>query len=451
MCSGNPVTPPAYGGGHGGVLDPGAGGADVAGRRRPRRVPCRARGCGGGGAVADGMAAGVPRPAGGARGSCVRRSCPSRSTPRRPGDRRVPRPTTRSGRRRWPRRRRCRRRSTPGELTVEQLDVLRHAARSLDAGQRARLLDDASLPVIAVAASPEEFRRVVRQRVRSLLRDDGVGRLEQQRRDVSLRSWVDGGSGMVRFTGQLDPETGTRFLNRIRLKAEELFHDRVPDTCPTDPQLRQAHLSALALVALTEAKHGHPGVSEVIVVIDADTVDGGRHPDSMVRHQYDVELPVASIRRMLCDGVVTPVAVRDGVVLDVGRSRRLATRAQRRALRVMHPTCAIPGCSGPVRPMPAAPHPLVATRRGHGPRQPGAVVRPGSPPGPRPRLAARPRPGHPPPHRHPPGRHRDEPRTRRRREPDELGAAGGTSMCPSEPDPSGGDALETSSSGVGKE
>jgi hypothetical protein len=152
---------------------------------------------------------------------------------------------------------------------------------------------------------------------------------------------------MIRFTGQLDPETGTRFLNRIRLKVEELFHDRVPDTCPTDPQLRQAHLAGLALVALTEAKHGHPGVAEVIVVVDADTVDTGHHDHCVIRHQHDVELPVASIRRLLCTGVVTPVTVRDGVVLDVGRTRRLATRAQRRALRVMHPTCAIPGCSVP--------------------------------------------------------------------------------------------------------
>ena len=200
--------------------------------------------------------------------------------------------------------------------------------------------------------SPEEFRRLVRRRVRQLLADDGVARLEQQRRDVSFRSWVERDSGMIRFTGALDPETGTRFLNRIRFKVEELFHDQQPDTCPSDPQLRQAHLAGLALVALTEAKHGHPGVSEVIVVIDANTIDAntidtGPDPGTIAQHQYDVELPVASIRRMLCNGVVTPVTVRDGVVLDVGRTRRLATRAQRRALRVMHPTCAIPGCTGP--------------------------------------------------------------------------------------------------------
>jgi hypothetical protein len=38
----------------------------------------------------------------------------------------------------------------------------------------------------------------------------------------------------------------------------------------------------------------------------------------------------------------------NGVVLDVGRSSRLATAHQRRALESMHSTCAIPDCTIPV-------------------------------------------------------------------------------------------------------
>ncbi|MEO5902031.1 MAG: HNH endonuclease [Ilumatobacteraceae bacterium] len=98
-------------------------------------------------------------------------------------------------------------------------------------------------------------------------------------------------------------------------------------------------------MALTEAKHGHAGVTEVIVVIDADTVHHGHHPDSDIRFQNNIDVPVESVRRMLCTGVITPTMTRDGVVLDVGRTQRLATRAQRRALRVMYPTCAVPGCA----------------------------------------------------------------------------------------------------------
>jgi hypothetical protein len=34
----------------------------------------------------------------------------------------------------------------------------------------------------------------------------------------------------------------------------------------------------------------------------------------------------------------------DGIVLDIGRTQRIANRAQRRALRAMYPTCAFHGC-----------------------------------------------------------------------------------------------------------
>ena len=54
---------------------------------------------------------------------------------------------------------------------------------------------------------------------------------------------------------------------------------------------------------------------------------------------------------MVGDGDMHAVVVRNGVVihapgeLDLGRSTRLANRAQRRALRALYSTCAIPGCS----------------------------------------------------------------------------------------------------------
>jgi Domain of unknown function (DUF222) len=234
-----------------------------------------------------------------------------------------------------------------GDVSVEHLDALSTAARSLEPGQRTRLLDDAGVVSQAAGRSPEEFAVVVRRRVREIRAEDGIARLAQQRRDRSFRSWTDRQTGMICFRGQLDPETGTAFINRIQLKADELFHDRLPDDCPSDPDHKQAYLRALALLALTETTHGHPGVVEVIVVIDADTIAHGHHDRSDVRCQHDVDLPVESVRRQMCTGVITPVIIRDGVVLDVGRTRRLATVGQRRALRAMYPTCAIPGCRTP--------------------------------------------------------------------------------------------------------
>ena len=60
---------------------------------------------------------------------------------------------------------------------------------------------------------------------------------------------------------------------------------------------------------------------------------------------------LAELRAELTDPEVSAVVVRNGVVLhatgtlDLGRSTRLANRAQRRALRGLYSTCSIPGCS----------------------------------------------------------------------------------------------------------
>ena len=56
-----------------------------------------------------------------------------------------------------------------------------------------------------------------------------------------------------------------------------------------------------------------------------------------------------SIRRIACEAGIIPVVLDGaGQALDVGRERRLATRAQRMALRAMYPTCGMdPDCQVP--------------------------------------------------------------------------------------------------------
>jgi hypothetical protein len=55
------------------------------------------------------------------------------------------------------------------------------------------------------------------------------------------------------------------------------------------------------------------------------------------------------VRQLACDANLIPVVLGGtGEVLDVGRSRRLATPAQRTALRAMYSTRAEPGCDTPI-------------------------------------------------------------------------------------------------------
>ena len=97
---------------------------------------------------------------------------------------------------------------------------------------------------------------------------------------------------------------------------------------------------------------------ETITVIDVRTLVAGWHERSFVDLGVEgLELPVDVIVRRALQGEIVPVFVdADGVVvqvgdpagrLDLGRTSRLAGRAQRRALRAMYARCAIPGCCVP--------------------------------------------------------------------------------------------------------
>ena len=84
----------------------------------------------------------------------------------------------------------------------------------------------------------------------------------------------------------------------------------------------------------------------MIVVVDA-TSDG----PPVVDWGLPVEIPHRILYELAGgDADVYPVIVRNGIILhapgqlDLGRTTRLPNRAQRRALRALYPTCAIPGC-----------------------------------------------------------------------------------------------------------
>ena len=129
---------------------------------------------------------------------------------------------------------------------------------------------------------------------------------------------------------------------------------RHPTTCPADPIDKQRHLHALALVALIngESPASNTGRPEYVVVIDTSQPDGNGGP--VVDWGIPVEIPTRILAELVGDAdpsQIVPIVVRNGVILhapgtlDLGRSNRLANRAQRRALRGLYSTCAIPGCT----------------------------------------------------------------------------------------------------------
>ncbi|MEY2581357.1 MAG: hypothetical protein QOE09_1206, partial [Ilumatobacteraceae bacterium] len=186
-----------------------------------------------------------------------------------------------------------------------------------------------------------EARRVERD-------GDGLERLERQRRAVRFNSWVDRQSGMGRWSAIWDPETMLRLENRVDATVQALFHDTHPDGCPTDLLEKQSFLRAHALLALLDGTATRMGKPEIVVVVDHTHP----HPDgrAVIDWGLPIELPERVLGDLECTATVSTVVVRDGVVIDapgevnLGRTTRVANRAQRRALRALYATCAIPGC-----------------------------------------------------------------------------------------------------------
>lgn len=291
-----------------------------------------------------------------------------------------------------------------GAVSGGHVDVLAAGIRSLEPAERAGFRQHAAeLVEQAKTSTVEEFRSLVQAEARRYSADHGESRLARQKRACRLRSWVDPADGMWRLSGRFDPESGLALHGRLAATVSRLFHQSVPDDAPDDPGERADFLRAHALLALTaDAAASTPASSggrraEIVPVIHVKApspqtersdhseasvsstteapTDSKHHPEPRcgernsppltaagarpggdspphVEWGIPVELPWSVIHQLFEDGAdVQPVVVCDGVVLhtpgemNLGRSTRLASRAQRRALRAMHPTCAMPGCS----------------------------------------------------------------------------------------------------------
>ena len=241
-----------------------------------------------------------------------------------------------------------------GQTTAGHVDAVTRAAAQLPVAQRGELFERVdALADVASASTVEQFARRVALEAKRIQADDGLDRLARQRSNVRASSWVDV-DGMWNLRGRFDPVTGVRLASKLAATIEALFAEKVPEGCPEDPIDKQKFLTGHALIALIDGTAGvaRAGRSEYVVVVDADadpTVDG---PGPIAEWPIPVEIPTRILAELAQDADVhAVVVVRNGVILhapgelNLGRTTRLANRAQRRALRGLYRGCAIPGCS----------------------------------------------------------------------------------------------------------
>jgi hypothetical protein len=216
-----------------------------------------------------------------------------------------------------------------------------------------------ALVELAGHTTASQLARVVRGWRRS--DDVDAGRIAEKR----SFQWHWDTDGMLVLQVRMDAEAGAALLANVESRAErDARRERAAakkaagagdeDRCPEDPATfprermtvrRCRALAELAAEAVDVGRRaGDPPRREVVVHVDADVLA----QDAAAGRAHLEGGPALSanqVRRMACEAALTVIVERHGQPLALGRRRRLATRAQRRALLARDGGCARPGCA----------------------------------------------------------------------------------------------------------
>jgi len=238
-----------------------------------------------------------------------------------------------------------------GSIGAEHVDALASATANLENSIAEELFTHAAdLLAEAERTSPEQFGRSVRGLARHLERDHGIERNRRQRHATFLSRKINAATGMVEGRYAFHPELANQVFGAVDRDIAAMVKARVASG--DDEFVRRTYdrnrLAAEALGRLVAGGHQQvrPLEADITLVVDARTAATGElHDDSICETGDGLELPPASVRRLLCGGRITPIIVDPGGnVLNAGRTIRHANRSQRRALRAMYRTCAFHGC-----------------------------------------------------------------------------------------------------------
>ena len=234
-----------------------------------------------------------------------------------------------------------------GTIGTGHVDAIAAGAARLNEAQREALSRQVDELVESAAITPVElFERHVRNVIDRIRHDEGLADHERQRRETRLRRWKNSTTGMYHLSGQFDPETGARLFTAIDHAANARRAAAAADPAPTEVfDEEQTDAIALADLVLGGHRAERPGITEVVVLIDAETLADGTHGQTVSEFSDGTAFPPVSARRLLCDALISVAFLNgQGEILDLGMTKRHASRAQRRALRTQYAACAFPDC-----------------------------------------------------------------------------------------------------------
>lgn len=262
-----------------------------------------------------------------------------------------------------------------GRISTGHIDAIANATRRLDADARTEfhrhLGDLLAAALVESVASFTRRCRALAQRIVAAQATSDADELDRQRRNSSVKRWVDKITGMHHTHLELDPIRDSQLWSIVNAHLSSNVQNDGNATTPWMQMQVDAFVSAATGATVTSSgPAGDPDdenqdpdspsrsrtnaddlaherrVPEIMVLTDYRTLVEGLHELGICETDDGVPLPVSTVRRLCCDAEIIPMMLgTDGVPLDAGRSVRTANRQQRRALRAMYRTCAHPDCT----------------------------------------------------------------------------------------------------------
>lgn len=227
-----------------------------------------------------------------------------------------------------------------GDITVSHVEEIARVVR-----RREDIFDTHGDVLVdaAINVPPEEFRECAGSW--RAMADDEVGARDDPSDDSRDELILSATMGGVSMSGWFHTEAGTEILNLI-----DGYDHPDPRHGERAPRSR-AQRRAAAMIALLLGDRP-PAEKHIDVIVDQRTMAGVWPSDLRdLRCHVEGYGPVQSslVRRWLTTAVLRRVVKSGSEVLDVGRTTRLATPAQKRALRHRDRGCVIPDCGRPAR------------------------------------------------------------------------------------------------------
>ena len=242
-----------------------------------------------------------------------------------------------------------------GLISFEHVQSFTYALRHIGVDQTQ--LIEAPLLEFATHVAPSEFHARVRQ-VRDVAHPDDLDLAwlrGMDRRDIRIAKTTDG----WHLTGFLDIETGAK-LNTI------LKNLSVPRDANDDRTSSERRMGALDQICAAVLEHGLPADNgirpHINVTVDAETLKAMAERQS--RRTLSLDLQPATLEgfgpigpgllaHLLCGAEITPFLTttigKNLEILDVGRTERLATPRQSKAISLRQGgICAAPACRHPI-------------------------------------------------------------------------------------------------------